>query len=176
MRNETDIIGICPENLAFQSNYVPLISFKNEKQQQAAEKYIITEANTFLDKILPDKDKKVEPLQLPYSKLITEKDFKQEDISYFYENLFYDLKRMSNGTLDATIKWGITFDEKCTPISVGFVSPNYTGYNPDIKYSDSNNRPYRKYGTIDINGTPVFYYIYFTLQEILDEIKKLPNS
>lgn len=31
-----------------------------------------------------------------------------------------------------------------------------------------------KYGTIDIgiNQTPIFYYIYFTLQEILDEIKK----
>ncbi len=39
-----------------------------------------------------------------------------------------------------------------------YLSPNYTGYNPELKYEDAQGRPHRQYGTIDINGTPVFYY------------------
>ena len=42
-----------------------------------------------------------------------------------------------------------------------------------LKYSNRDySLPYYRYGTIDMNGQPIFYYIYFTLQEILDEIKK----
>lgn len=174
MSHETNIIEICSENLSFQSNYVPLISFKNEIQKKVAENYIIAEATTFLVKILRLPAQRLMPL--PYPKLITEQDFENVEISYFYENLFHDLERKPDGKLEAKIKWGIIFDEKCTPISVGWVSPNYTGYNPNINYLDFTGRPYRQYGTIDINGTPVFYYIYFTLQEILDVIKQLPNS
>lgn len=172
MSSETDIIEICPEHLAFQSNYVPLISFKNEKQKQAAENYILQQANIFLNKILPGRT----VAQLPYSKLITEEDFRNENISYFYENLFYDLERKPNGKLEAKIKWGITFDEKCTPLQLAWTPPNYgRPEQPNIYNNDLQGRPHRRFGTIDINGKPVFYYIYFTIQEILDITKQLSS-
>ena len=99
MSHETDIIGIIAENLPFQSNYIPLISFKNEEQKKAAEKYIIEEANRFFSEIFWLSAQKVR--QLPYPMLITELDFKKVDISYFYENLFYDLERKPDGKLEA---------------------------------------------------------------------------
>ncbi|MCP2732523.1 hypothetical protein, partial [Limnofasciculus baicalensis] len=139
------------------------------------EEYILEEVKDFFQKVEIDLD--IHKDQLKYQKIITEKDFKDSEkvkISYFYENLFYDLgDREPNGKLKAKIKWGITFDEKCAPIHLGYVDPSFRGYNKNLKiqYKDSQGRPYRRYGTIDINGSPVFYYIYFTLQEILDVIK-----
>ncbi len=164
----TDIIGtISQYNSCFESNYIPFISFKNNIQKDVAETYIFQEASKFFTDILrlPFYE-----TQLPYPKTITVEDFKKVDITYFYEYLFHDLgERDSNGKLIQKIKWGITFDEKCTPIKVAYVSPNYSGYNPNYRFE-------RRYGTIDINGTPVFYYIHFTLQEILDVIKTVPIS
>jgi hypothetical protein len=173
MNQKINIIGICPETLLFQSSYVPLISFKNEEQKKAAEDYITGEANKFFDDILLT-DQEVKPLA--YRLLITEVEFEKIDMSYFYKNLFSDWERKPDGKLEAKIKWGITFDEKCAPIQLGYLSPYYDGYEPKIKYTNSDRRPHRRYGTIDINGKPVFYYIYFTLQEILDVIKPLANS
>lgn len=172
MNQKINIIGICPETLLFQSVYVPLISFKNEEQKKAAEDYIMGEAKNFFDILLQAQEVKL----LAYPLLITELDFEKIDMRYFYENLFYDLERNYNGKLEAKIKWGITFDEKCAPLNLGYLSPFYDGNDAKIKYTNSDGRPHRRYGTIDINGKPVFYYIYFTLQEILDVIKKLPNS
>ncbi|QSV54026.1 MAG: hypothetical protein HEP80_09200 [Dolichospermum sp. UKL201] len=56
-------------------------------------------------------------------------------------------------------KWCITFDINSTPIEV----PNLTIPNSDLC---------RRYGTIDIVGKPILYYIYFTLPEILDYVIK----
>jgi hypothetical protein len=169
MNYELDIIQVQSENLYFYSNYVPLISFKNKYQKDAVEEYILEEVKDFFKKIEIDLD--INKNQLPYQENITEKDFKKVEISYFYENLFYDLgEREPDGRLKVKIKWGITFDEKCVPCQLGYVNPSFRGYGkpPDIKKE-------RRYGTIDINGSPVFYYIYFTLQEILDFLKRLPT-
>jgi hypothetical protein len=154
----------------FYSDYVPIISFKNKYQKEIIEKYILEEVKDFFDKLEIDLD--IPTAQLSYQKLITEEDFRKKfDINYFYENLFHDLGEREpngepNGRLKAKIKWGITFDDKCVPCQLGYVNPSFRGYGkpPDIKKE-------RRYGTIDINGSPVFYYIYFTLQEILDVIK-----
>lgn len=159
------IIGICYD-LNFESNYVPFISFKSQEKKDAAENYIIREVNYFFENIL-NIDISVE--QIAYHKIITENDFKKVDIKYFYDNLFYDLgERNSEGKLEHRIKWGITFDEKCAPIKVVMANSNDGNQN---KITQN-----RRYGTIDINGTPIFYYIYFTLQEILDVIKQIPTS
>ncbi|MCF3570780.1 hypothetical protein L2E69_09030 [Planktothrix agardhii 1806] len=155
-----------------ESDYLPLISFKKITQKQAVENYIIAEAKDFFKNILKIND---EVIQIPYPRLITKHDFKTRDIKDFYNILFYDLeKRDSNRKLKINIKWGITFDEDCTPIQVGY----YNHEENKIVYSD--NRPnlshlnyYRRYGTIDINGTPVFYYLYFTIKEIFDVIKNV---
>ena len=172
MTQKINIIGIGPQTLLFQSSYVPLISFKNEEQKKAAEDYITREANNFFKILL--KAQEVKPLA--YQLLITELDFKKIDMSYFYENIFDDLKRKPDGKLEAKIKWGITFDLKCAPIELIYVSSESRGFGPKIAEKNGKGRPQRRYGTIDINGKPVFYYIYFTLQEILDVIKQLPNS
>jgi hypothetical protein len=172
MNQKINIIGICPETPPFESSYVPLISFKNEEQKKAAEDYITREANIFFKILL--KAQEVKPLA--YRLLITELDFKKIDMSYFYENIFSDLERKPDGKLEAKIKWGITFDLKCAPIELIYVSSESRGFDPKIAEKNVKGRPHRRYGTIDINGKPVFYYIYFTLQEILDVIKQLPNS
>lgn len=173
MNQKINIIGICPGTPIFESSYVPLISFKNEEQKKAAEDYITREANNFF-KILLKKAQEVKPLAYPL--LITELDFKKIDMSYFYENIFYDLERKPDGKLEAKIKWGITFDVKCAPIELIYVSSESRGFDPKIAEKNGKGRLQRRYGTIDINGKPVFYYIYFTLQEILDVIKPLANS
>lgn len=172
MTQKINIIGIGPQTLLFQSSYVPLISFKNEEQKKAAEDYITREANNFFKILL--KAQEVKPLA--YQLLITELDFKKIDMSYFYENIFDDLERKPDGKLEAKIKWGITFDLKCAPIELIYVSSESRGFGSKIAEKNGKGRPQRRYGTIDINGKPVFYYIYFTLQEILDVIKQLPNS
>lgn len=157
---QPEVIGICSD-LNFESNYVPFVSFKSQEQKDAAEDYIIHQVNYFFKNILNIDS--VE--QLPYPKIITENDFKSVDIKYFYDNLFYDLgERNSEGKLEPKIKWGITFDEKCAPIKVVMANPRNDSNQNKINQN-------RRYGTIDINGTPIFYYIYFTLQEILDVIK-----
>lgn len=172
-------IGINYESEHFISDYLPLISFKTEKQKNIAEFYILTKAKIFFDKIIGI-NLDVEKSQIKYSKVITDQDFKSIEINYFYDNILYDLgKRDSKNRLDFNPKWGVTFDEKCAPIMMSYLSPNYrvdsnsfTKYNV-LNYSDSDNKlRYYRYGTIDINRKPIFYYIYFTLQEILDVIKK----
>ncbi len=179
MSYELDIIQLHKnsENSDFYSDYVPVITFKNKYQKDIIENYILEEVKDFFKKVEIDLD--INKNQVPYQKIITEKDFinsKKVPITYFYENLFYDLgEREPDGRLKAKIKWSITFDEKCVPCQLAYVNPSFRGYGKldikDIKYKDSQGRPYRRYGTIDINGSPVFYYIYFTLQEILDVIK-----
>ncbi len=182
MSNEIDIIGIRSESLCYESDYVPFISFKNKFQKDAVEKYILEEVDDFFKNILR---KNFFQTQIPYHKIITKSDFIAIDISYFYENIFYDLgERDKNGKLKPKIKWGITFDEKCVPIRVANqyrIKPEEKiGYfdrregRPRLQYRSHNPYPpYRQYGTIDINGEPIFYYLQFTLQEILDVIEQL---
>ena len=172
MIQDTNMIGIYPDQL---SDYVPLISFKTEKQKQAAEDYITKEVDDFFSKFFYQQ-KKFYYQQIPYSQMITEKDFQVVDMDYFYLNLFYDLTRKNKKTLDMSVKYSVTFDEKLTPIQLAWIWRNAGAEGEKPKptiWDKKNNRKHRKYGTIDINGTPVFYYIYFTIQEILDVIKEL---
>ncbi|MTJ08598.1 MULTISPECIES: hypothetical protein [unclassified Anabaena] len=181
MNVESDIIGIRSTDTAFDSLYIPFISFANQEQKKAVEDYIISQAANFFKKIETRHPAVISRTQLPYSKLITDKDFKDcktIKIKYFYKNFFHDLERDSDGKLKLRIKWSITFDEKCTPIKLVSLRKDYRGYDPkpnDFSDKDVQGRPHRKYGTIEINGEPVFYYIYFTIQEILDVVKEIPH-
>jgi hypothetical protein len=171
-------VGIYNENFNFESDYLPLIAFKSENQKNAVEKYILTKVDVFFKRIIKI-EIDVKKSQINYSNTITEKDFTKKPISYFYENIFVDLGKRSAGKLDVSPKWGITFDQKCAPIEVSYLSPGYLrtspNYQPEFKpFEDDyyqNQKIYYRYGTIDINGKPIFYYIYFTLQEIIDVIK-----
>jgi hypothetical protein len=174
MNQEINIIGIYPGNCEFESDYLPLISFKTKAQKDAAEKYIIEKVKTFFKKIIKI-DLDVEKTQIKYPKIITDKDFASTKISWFYNNLFFDLECRSNNKLDFNPKWGITFDEKCAPIMISYLSSNYPRYSnssPKYKVFRCDDFTFYRYGTIDINGEPIFYYIYFTIQEIIEEIKR----
>lgn len=155
-----------------------MISFKSEEQKNAVEQYIFTKVDVFFKCIIKKIDFDVKKYHINYSNTITEKDFTEKTISYFYENIFFDLgKRNNAGKLDVSPKWGITFDQKCAPIEVSYLSPNFRVYQnsqPKFKRFEYDYWSYKfhyRYGTIDINGKPIFYYIYFTLQEIIDVIK-----
>ncbi|MGI0481686.1 translation initiation factor IF-2 N-terminal domain-containing protein [Geminocystis sp. CENA526] len=144
------------------SNYVPLISFNDSKQQEKANKYISEQVKEFF-KFL-QKDFK-EFSYLEYSKTISDLDFsgnQKKPIDYFYNHLLIDLVkrgRDQNGKLISPKQWTVTFDINCTPIKV-----------PELIIPNSGNLC-RHFGTIDIGGTPILYYIYFTMQEILDAIR-----
>ena len=178
MNQDIKNVGSYNESFNFKSDYLPLIAFKSENQKNAVEEYILTKVDVFFKRIIKI-EIDVKKSQINYSNTITEKDFTKKPISYFYENIFVDLgKRNCAGQLDVSPKWGITFDQKCAPIEVSYLSSNYFrsygNYQPEFtpfKYNYSNKNFYYRYGTIDINGKPIFYYIYFTLQEIIDVIK-----
>lgn len=180
MNEDIKSIGIYPENCQFESDYLPLISFKTKQQKDIAEQYILTKARVFFREIIKI-EIDVEKSQIIYPKMITETDFKIKSVSYFYENIFFDLgQRDADKKSGFFPKWGITFDEKCAPIKVMYLSRNYpfdpnSTNQPKLKFFQYSHRTYEfsyRYGTLELNKQPIFYYIYFTLQEILDEIRR----
>lgn len=175
-------IDIYSEDYAFESSYLPLISFKTDRQRELVEEYIFKKVDIFFTKIM-NINISVRESQVAYHKTITEKDFKTKKSEYFYRNIFSDLgQRDANGKLKFPPKWSITFDKKCAPISVSRLSRNFriikdkrSGKRikePDLEtfiyHHQGIYKWHYRYGTIDISGTPAFYYIYFTLQELLD--------
>jgi hypothetical protein len=182
--NNPDIFGIFDGNAIYDSRYIPLISFHSQEQKEMAEVYIQREANDFFENILQINPP---PQCIPYSKTINWQDFNKVDIEYFYETLFFDLcKRDPIGKLISNLKWGVTFDAEIAPITTAYMNPlSSRNEESKLSYSDShrgrqslryhpqNHFPlYRRYGVITLNGEAVFYYLYFTMQEILDAIKQ----
>ena len=188
--NKSNIFSICDQTSQIVSSYIPLLSFSTQENCNIAESYISNEAMLFFSDILQIN----ESIQMiPYSKTISHKDFNQKSIGdedslgYFYNTLFFDLgQRDSNKKLLKKLKWGVTFDEELTPIQVAYLPPTFSGNSDEARLSYLDRRDgrprhlyrshnpyisYRKYGFISINGEPIFYYLHFTLQEILDAIK-----
>jgi hypothetical protein len=182
--NNPDIFDVFDGDIIFDSSYIPLISFHNQDQKEIAEIYIQKEADDFFENIL-----KIDPLPqcIPYYKTINCQDFTKVKIEYFYETLFFDLcERDSSGKLISNLKWGVTFDAEIAPITTAYMNPlssrneeaklsylDIRKNRPSIHYPTQNSSPlYRRYGVITLNEEAVFYYLYFTMQEILDAIKQ----
>lgn len=182
------IIGIknvSADNYFFESCYLPWISFKNEKQVEAVNKYIYLKAKIFFRQILD--------LQLPgfnfqsnyisYHQIITDLDFKKTQIKYFYSNIFSCLgERDRESKLVFIPRWGITFDENNCPIETSFLPSSYIpspaskiNFTPLKYFSENREVSFIRYGDIRANDEPIFYYIYFTMQEILDQIRVLDS-
>ncbi|MBD2578254.1 hypothetical protein [Oscillatoria sp. FACHB-1406] len=183
--SDFSIFGIHENNRGVYSSYIPFISFATQEHKGIAESYVIREADVFFKSILKIEDS----VQLvPYLETITLKDFNQVEMEYFYNTLFFDLgERDINGRLINKLKWSVAFDEEMTPIQVAYLSPSFSGNSGEARLSYSDRREgrpyfsyrpqklfldYRKYGFISVNGEPVFYYLHFTLQEILDTLKQ----
>jgi hypothetical protein len=145
---------------SFKSNYIPLISFKSQLERDRANDYILREVNDFFNFIKLNIN--LEESCFSYSISITSQDFLSKEntkIEYFYHKIFHDLgERDQEGKLIINTKWCPTFDIECAPIKI-----------PQLPIAP--HPSCRRFGTIDIRGKPVLYYIYFTLQEILDHIK-----
>ena len=168
--NKSNIFSICDQTSQIVSSYIPLLSFSTQENCNIAESYISKEAELFFSDMLQID----EPIQMiPYFKTISFKDFNVVPIEYFYNNLFFDLgERDSNKKLIRKLKWGITFDEELTPIESNYpFIKNSEGRNCPLDYKSRGLPRPRNYGYISINGEPIFYYLHFTLQEILDAIK-----
>lgn len=155
-----NIISLSRNN--YISKHVPCVSFKDNEQKQKANYYILRTVENFFTTIQV-KIPNLISSYLEYSEVITDLDFndyKNINISYFYDKLFFDLgNRDKNNKLIIPIKWTVTFDINCTPIKVReLIIPN-------------SGNLCRHFGTIDVGGTPILYYIYFTMQEILDAIR-----
>ena len=174
---------------ALVSSYIPFVSFSSQMHKDIAEAYVLNEADDFFKNIL----KLNIPVQpIPYIKTIGFHDFRKVNIDYFYNTLFSDIcERDNSRKLINKVKWGITFDEEVTPIQVAHLKPSFSVNQQEsrldfldrrkgrhqITYHPDNPFPlYRKYNYISLNGEPVFYYLHFTLQEILDIIKSAPQS
>ncbi len=80
---------------------------------------------------------------------ITDKEFQNTSAelanSYFYQYLFTDIQKLSDGSISDTIKFAITFDRDLTPLSIDNIL----------------------YGTIKIANRPILFYILFDLQELI---------
>lgn len=159
---DENIIFEKSQEKTLESNYVPLISFNDSKQQEKANKYISQQVKEFF-KFLEQDFKEFSYLQ--YSKTINDLDFssnQKKPIEYFYNYLLIDLAKMGrdqSGKLISPKKWTVTFDINCTPIII-----------PELIIPNSG-KLRRHFGTIDVSGVPILYYIYFTMQEILDAIR-----
>ena len=182
--NNPDTFGVFDGDVISDSSYIPLISFHSQEQKEIAEVYIQREADDFFGNIL-----KIDPPPqcIPYFKTINWQDFNKVEIEYFYKTLSFDLcKRDHSGKLISNLKWGVTFDAEIAPITTAFAnSSSSRNEEAKLSYLDMRkNRPslhyhiqdrfplYRRYGVITLNGEAVFYYLYFTMQEILDAIKQ----
>lgn len=180
----SNVFFLFSEGELLESNYIPLISFASQEQKDRAESFILSEAEDFFGNLLNTSDS-VQPI--PYYKTISKQDFNQINIEYFYNNLFFNLgERDFSGKLINKPKWGVTFDEELAPIQTAYLSPYFSGNSEEIRLSYSDRREgrqnlayrthnpfssYRKYGFISLNGEPIFYYLYFTIQEVLDALK-----
>jgi len=167
--NNSKIFDVYNENTEILSSPIPFISFATQEQRNIAESYVLNEADHLFRNMLNIN----EPIEMiPYCKAIGYQDFHQVKIDYFYNNLFYDLgERDSSKKLIKKLKWSITFDKELTPIQ-----DEARLINQAIDQGRERGHNERKYGFISINGEPIFYYLHFTLEEILNAINNAINK
>jgi hypothetical protein len=152
----TDIIS--ESESARESELIPFISFSrlSDGQRDRINEYITTEINNFRGL-----SGEVKFSYTPYRQTIAlNADFMAKDMDYFYETIFNGIGRGSDGKVVLPKTIAVTFDERSAPIVISTDPPTM-----------------RRYGSIDINGfhydpdstvQRVCYYLYFSLQEILN--------
>lgn len=129
----------------FRSPFTPVLGFSNDVREKIND-FIESRVNEFFQLMDIDPDT-TEFIEL--SDTITEREFRNTSTelanSYFYELIFTDPEKISDGNIGETIKYCITFDRDLTPFSKN----NFN------------------YGFIKIANRPVLYYLLFDLQELI---------
>lgn len=90
--------------------------------------------------------------EIPLNSEISDKDFDKQGIDYFYENIFDDIEKTTEGKIEFSVKYCITLDKtNCTT-------------------------PCKKtgifYDEILLNKKPVFYFIYIPIEDIFSFLRK----
>lgn len=125
------------------SKYNPYLSFKSETATYINKHLITPKIKDFFKAI---KVKKYDYLDNKY--YISDLDFKKVDFAFFYEHILKDIHRSTNGSVVCPIKYCITIDpflctKTCTTTKI-------------------------KYDEICLGKTPVLYYIFIDITEIME--------
>lgn len=125
------------------SKYNPYLSFKSETSTYINKKLITPKIIDFFKAMKIDKYHSLD------SKFyISDLDFKKVEFSFFYEHILQDIHREKNGNIVCPIKYCITIDPfLCTK----------TCATTKIKYDE-----------ICLGKTPVLYYIFIDIIEIME--------
>ncbi len=133
------------------SNYNPYLSFKSETANYINNNLIIPRVKFFFD------SKNIKKYSEIDNKIyISDLDFKNIKFSFFYKHIFKDIHREENGRIICPIKYCITIDPLlCTKIC----STTKT-----------------RYDEICLGKTPVLYYIFIDITEIMKIARQFEKS
>jgi len=134
------------------SSYVPYLSFGQKTHQLVNEQLIQPRVETFFAArgvVL------YQPLEV--KNYISDKDYKVVEFKYFYTCILAEIKKeLSSGRISCPVKYEITLDEQVT---------HKVCAKTQIKYDE-----------ILLNKTPIFYFIYIDLKEILAFVRNNISS
>lgn len=139
--------------MEYRSAYIPQVTFRNDVQTKAVDHLIESIVSRFCDAKELREPKKIEP-----SDAITDLDFKQTGddgrpairFDYIYRVVMKDARKV-DGKIDHAA-YTLTFDHELTPQKC-----ETTGIH---------------YGSLNLAGQPVLYYIRLELSELIKEARK----
>ncbi len=135
------------EQLDTMSSYVPYLYFGKNTHQVVNEQFIQPRVGKFF---AAREINSYQPLEI--KNYISDKDYKTVEFKYFYTCLLTGIqKERSSGKIAFPVRYGITLDEHIT---------SKICMKTQIKYDE-----------ILLNTTPIFYFIYVDLKEILSFVR-----
>lgn len=133
------------ENTEAESSYVAYLQFKDS--EKIKKELIEPRVKDFFSARNIDNYEEIRA-----NKEISDLDFEKQEMSYFYENIFYDISKNRDGKVEFSVKYSITLDKK-----------------------NCKEEPCEKtnifYDEILLNKTPVFYFIYVSIDEIFSFLR-----
>lgn len=134
------------------SRYVPYLSFGQKIHQRVNEQFIQPKVESFF----AARDiNAYEPLEI--EKYISDKDYRTVEFSYFYTYILVNIKKeLSSGKISFPVRYEITLDEQVT---------HKECTKTQIKYDE-----------ILLNKTPIFYFIYIDIKEVLSFVRNNISS
>ena len=132
------------------SQFVPTVIFPPEARGFINKHLVTPRCESFLAHIAPN----IESIQLNSGLMFTNVDWSLEKI---YKCLG-DLNKQETGELTHRIRYFVTHDEDLTPIQLDLLCPIMSNQ--------------IKYGRICFGRTPICYFIYVGLQEMLTFVKQ----
>jgi hypothetical protein len=140
----------------YESSIAPLVKFPTEKKSRIANAYMKEESKFLISSLEKDFSNFSRVCQ---NKKILLDDFKNIETRLIYDNITKGANRKSDDDLSMEMKWSPVFDKRSTPYEMKI----------DPMYEPAQSQ--RKYGCISVNGSPVFYLILFSVQELINAVR-----